>query len=257
MTTVHPTAVIGGGAQLGEGVDVGPYCVVGPDVRLGAGTRLLSHVVVDGHTTLGAGCTVFPFACLGTLTQDRKYAGGTTRVEIGDATTIREYVTVNSGTQDGEVTRVGSKCLLLAYCHVAHGCSVGNEVTMANGASLSGEVVVEDMVTIGGMTGVHQFVRIGRLCMVGGMSRITQDCPPFMIVEGHEARVHAPNSVGLERRGVDPKTRKLIKDAYKILYREELATRQAVEKIRAQLELVPEIEHLLAFIEKSTRGIVK
>lgn len=255
--TVHSTAVVSPGAQLGEGVEIGPYSVIGPQVTIGAGTRLMSHVVLDGRTTIGRECTVFPFASIGTQTQDLKYKGGKTYVEIADRTTVREYVTINSGTNEGEVTKVGSDCHIMAYAHVAHGSVVGNEVIMANGASLAGEVIVEDQANIGGLTGVHQFVRIGRMCFVGGMSRITQDCPPYMIVVGIPAEVPGINSVGLARRGVPDESQALLKQAYKLLYRSGLSTRQAIERIQGEVTMCPEVEYLLAFVGKSERGITK
>lgn len=257
MSGVHPSAVVHQGAQLGVDVEVGPYSVVGPHVRLGDRTKIMPHVFLDGYTTLGADCTVFPFASVGAQTQDLKYKGGVTYVEIGDGTTIRECATVHSGTAEGEVTRVGSRCLVMAYCHVAHGCKVGDRVIMANAASLSGDVIVEDDATIGGMTGVHQFTRVGRMAMVGGMSRITQDVPPFMLVEGNPPEARGINSVKLQRMNASADTQSALKKAYKLLYREGLSTRQALDRIRAEIPDVPEIQHLLAFIEASQRGIVK
>jgi len=257
MTAVHPTAVVAPGAELGADVEVGAYSIVGPRVRIGDGARILPHVFLDGWTTLGAGCTVFPFASLGSQTQDLKFKGGRTFVEIGERTTIREYVTVNSGTEEGEVTKVGAGCLLMAYSHVAHKCRVGDGVIIANGGTLAGHVAVEDHARIGGLTAVHQFVRIGRLSIVGGMSRIVQDVPPFMLAEGNPAAVHGPNAVGLERAGVSPEARAKIKAAYKILYRQGLSTSQALEKIGGEIEACPEIEHLAAFIRASERGIIK
>ena len=257
MMGVHHTAVVEDGAQLGEGVEIGAYCVVGANVKLGAGTRLHSHVVIDGNTTIGSGCEIFSFACIGTQTQDLKYKGGKTYVKIGDRTTLREYVTVNAGTNDGECTAVGNDCHILAYCHVAHACRVGNEVIMSNCATLGGDVVVEDQAIIGGLTGVHQFVRIGRLCMVGAMTRVSKDCPSFMIVAGSPAEVHGVNVVGMERRSLDKEARAAVKKAHRILYREGLSTRQALEKIRSETDSCAEVDQLLEFIEGSERGIVK
>jgi UDP-N-acetylglucosamine acyltransferase len=254
---IHPSAIVSPGAELASDADVGPYCVIGPHVKVGAGTRLHSHVVLDGWTTLGSGCNLFPFASIGTQTQDLKFRGGKTFVEIGDRTTLREYVTVNSGTHEGEVTRVGSDCHIMAYCHVAHACRVGNGVIMANGASLAGEIIVEDQAGIGGMTGVHQFVKIGRLCFIGGMSRISKDCPPFMLIEGNPAEVRGINSVGMERRGITADATRRVKQAHQILFRQDLSTRQAVDKIKAEIEPCPEIEQLLTFINQSERGILK
>lgn len=257
MTSVHPTAIVADGAELGADVEIGPYSIVGPNVSVGDGTRIMSHVVLDGFTKMGRGCTVFPFASIGLQTQDLKYSGGKTFVEIGDKTTLREYVTVNSGTNEGEVTRIGSNCHIMAYCHVAHACRVGNEVVMSNCATLAGEVDVHDQAILGGFTAVHQFVRIGRLCMTGGCTKVTQDCPPFMIVDGNPASVRGVNVIGLERRGVAAGTRKLVKQAYKILYRDGLSTSQALERMRSELVGDPDVDYAISFIESSERGIVK
>jgi len=257
MTSIHPSAIVDSGAELGADVQVGPYCVVGPNVSIGNGTRLMSHIVLDGWTKIGANCTIFPFASIGTQTQDLKFKGGKTFVEIGDKTTIREYVTVNSATNEGETTKLGSGCHIMAYSHIAHACQVGNEVIMANCATLAGEIVVEDQAIIGGLSAVHQFVRVGRLCMIGGMSRITQDCPPFMMIVGSPAEVTGINSVGLKRRGISEDAQLQLKHAYKTLYREELSTSQALEKMRGQNGRCSEVEHLISFVAQSERGIVK
>lgn len=257
MTNIHPTAIIHEGAQLGVDVEVGPYSIVGPNVKLGDRTKVMPQVFLDGHTTLGAECTVFPFASIGSQTQDLKFKGGTTYVEIGDKTTLREYVTVNSGTADGEVTRVGSHCHIMAYCHVAHGCRVGNRVIMANLASLSGDVLVEDDVVIGGMSGIHQFTRIGTCAMIGGLCKVTQDVPPYMLADGSPVGIHGINSVRLQRLNASTETVSLIKKAFKIIYRDGLSTRQALERLRAELQMVPELERLIKFIETSERGIIK
>lgn len=257
MTRIHPSAVVHEGAELGADVEVGAYSIVGPQVKLGDRTKIMPHVFLDGRTTLGRECTVFPFASIGSLTQDLKYKGGATFVEIGDRTTIREYVTVNSGTADGEVTKVGTGCLIMAYCHVAHGSVVGNRVIMANAASLSGDVIIEDDATIGGMTGIHQFTRIGRFAMIGGLSRITQDVPPYMLVEGNPAEARGINVIKLQRMDVSAEVQTTLKKAYKILCREGLSTRQALEKMRVELPMSPEVEYLIQFIEASQRGIIK
>jgi len=254
---IHSTAVVDKNAVVGQNVEIGPYSVIGPNVRIGDDVKIMPHVVIDGWTTIGRGCTIFPFACLGTQTQDLKYRGGKTFVEIGERTTIREYVTVNSSTNEGEKTIVGSMCHIMAYCHVAHACVVGNEVIMSNCATLAGHVLVEDHVIMGGLSAAHQFVRIGRMCMIGGLSKITQDCPPFMIIEGNPSEIRGPNSVGLKRRSVGEDVQKKIKEAYRLLCRKGLSTSQAVDKIKAQVDLCPEIEHLLKFIQGSERGIIK
>ena len=178
-------------------------------------------------------------------------------MEIGDRTTLREYVTVNAATNDGDVTRVGSDCHIMAYVHVAHDCIIGNEVIMANCATLAGHVQIEDQAIIGGLCGIHQFVRVGRLAITGGCSKLTQDLPPFMMADGNPLEVPAINSVGLKRRGIPEAVESLIKKAHRILYREGLSTRQALEKMEKEIELVPEIQHLINFIKSSERGIAK
>ena len=257
MRNIHPTAVVDPAAQLGEDIEVGAYSVIGPGVTVGNGTRIMAHVYLDGWTTLGTECRIFPFASIGTQTQDLKYAGAKTFVEIGDRTTLREYVTVNAGTMEGEVTRVGSDCHIMAYSHVAHACAVGSGVIISNCGTLGGHVVIEDQAIIGGLCGVHQFVRIGRLCMVGGCSKLVQDAPPFMIVDGNPACVRSVNVVGLRRKGLGDDAQHLLKEAFRILYHQQLSTSQAVAKVRAEVKMSPEVQHLLAFIEASARGTVK
>lgn len=257
MGGIHPTAVVDKAAALDTSVEVGPYCVIGPHVKIGPGTRLLSHVVLDGWTSLGERCTVFPFASIGGQTQDLKFTGGNPRLEIGNRTTIREYVTVNAATNDGDVTRVGSDCHIMAYAHIAHDCVIGDGVIMANCATLAGHVTVEDGAGIGGLCGVHQFVRMGRLCYIGGCSKVTQDVPPFMLADGNPLAVSGLNGVGLKRKGVGEDVQGLLKKAFKILYRENLPAARALEKIEKNLEQVPEIRQLVAFVKASERGITR
>jgi UDP-N-acetylglucosamine acyltransferase len=257
MSRVHTTAIISDGAVIGKDVSIGPYSVIGPEVEIADGADIRAHVVIEGCTRIGETCTIFPFACIGSQTQDLKYRGGRSRVTIGAGTTLREYVTVNAGTHEGEHTQVGERCHIMAYCHVAHACRVGNEVIMANGATLAGDVLVEDQAVIGGLSGVHQFCRIGRMCMVGGCSKVVKDLPPFMMVDGNPSAVRGLNLIGLERRGVPEEERKLLKEAYRLLYRKELSTQQAIEAIRRQLASSPTLEHLVAFVEGSERGILK
>jgi UDP-N-acetylglucosamine acyltransferase len=257
MPSIHPSAVVAPGADIADDAVVGPFCTVGAHARIGPGARLVSHVAVDGWTTVGAGCTVFPFASLGSQTQDLKYKGGSPRAEIGDRTTIREYVTVNAATFDGETTRVGSDCHIMAYAHIAHDCVVGNRVIIANAGTLAGHVVIEDQAIVGGLVGIHQFVRIGRLCIIGGCSKVTQDVPPFMMADGHPLGIHGINSVGLKRAGVDDHAQALLKKAFRLLYRQNLTTARALEEIGRQLDPVPEIGQLVDFVRKSERGIAK
>lgn len=256
-TEIHPTAVVDPAAQLGTDIKIGPYCIIGPDVSISDRAELKSHVNVDGKTEIGSECVIYPFASLGTKTQDLKFKGGKPCVAIGDRCNIREYVTVNAATYDGDYTRVGSDCLLMAYSHVAHDCIVGNQVVIANCGTLAGHCIIEDQVILGGLSGVHQFVRIGTMTIVGGCSKVTQDVPPYMMADGHPLRVRAINTIGLERRGVTKDHQKLIKEAFRTLYRKKLSTKHAVESIENDLQSCSEIEALLAFVRKSERGITK
>lgn len=258
MALIHPTAIVDKNAQLAPDVEVGPYAIVGPDVKIGSGTVVQAHAYVSGHTTIGERCEIFPFACVGTKTQDLKYKeGDITFVEIGDQTVLREFSTVHLGTKPGEVTKVGSGCLIMAYCHVAHGCKVGDGVIMSNVATLAGEVTVGEHAIIGGLAGVHQFCRIGAHAMVGGASKIRQDCPPFMLTEtnGADTRVVGPNIVGLQRRGFSAEVRSALKEAFRLLYREGLNRSQALERIKYEVDDLPEIRQLVQFYAESQRGV--
>ncbi len=254
---IHPTAIIHSGAEIGPDCEIGPYCVVGEHVVLGPRCRLHSHVVVDGHTVLGEGNEIFPFACIGLKTQDLKWQGGVTRTEIGDYNTFRESVTVHSATGDGEVTRVGSHNHILAYCHLAHNVTVGNHVIMSNVATLAGHVVVEDYAVVGGLAAVHQFCRIGKMSIIGGCSKVVQDVPPFMLADGNPAETRTINKVGMERNGVSEEAQAALRQAYKILFREGLTIKNALARIEAELPRLPEVVHLVEFVQNSQRGICK
>ena len=258
MANIHPTAIVDSKAELASDVEVGPYAIIGPDVKIGEGTIVQAHAYLSGHTTIGKKCQIFPFACVGMKTQDLKFQEGTiTYAEIGDETVLREFSTIHLGTKPGEVTRVGSKCLIMAYCHVAHGCKVGNSVIMSNLATLAGEVTVEDFAILGGMAGIHQFCRIGTHAMIGGATKIRQDCPPYMITESvnGEVKVIGPNIVGLQRHGVSAEVRSSMKEAYRLLYREGLNRGQALERIKYEMEQNQEILTLIQFYADSQRGV--
>ena len=254
---IHPTAIVHPEARLGPNCIIGPYCIIGEHVELGEGCQLHAHVVIDGHTKLGKSNEVYPFASLGLKTQDLKWSGGVTRVEIGDHNTIREGVTVHSATEDGGVTRVGSNNNLLAYTHVAHDCTVGSNVIMSNVATLAGHVTVEDNVIIGGLTAVHQFCRIGRLAMVGGCSRVLQDIPPFMLAEGSPAAPRTINKIGLERNGISEEAQVAMRQAYKILHRAGLTISNALERIEKEIPALPEVQHFISFVRASERGVAR
>ena len=257
MSSIHPTAVIHPRAVLGEDCHIGPFCVIGEHVTLGARCRLHAHVVVDGYTSLGSDNEIYPFASIGLKTQDLKWVGGTTRTEIGDHNTIREYVTIHSATGDGESTVVGSRNNLLAYSHVAHNVRIGSHVIMSNAANLGGHVEVEDYAGVGGLAAVHQFCRIGRMSMIGGCSKVVQDVPPFMLVDGNPAQTRMVNKVRLERLGVPETTQSALKQAFKILFRDGLAVTNALVRIEAELPSLPELMHLVQFARASERGLSK
>jgi UDP-N-acetylglucosamine acyltransferase len=256
-TNIHPTAVVDRKAEIGAGCEIGPYCVVGEHVVLGPGCRLHSHVVLGGHTRLGARNEVFPFASIGLQTQDLKWKGGVTRTEIGDDNTFRECVTVNSATGEGETTVVGSHNHILAYCHVAHNVVMANHVIMSNVATLAGHVRVEDYAVIGGLAAIHQFCRIGRMSMIGGCSKVVQDAPPFMVIDGNPAQTRTINKVGLERNGISDETQTALRQAFKLLFREGLTIPNALARIENELPKSAEIQHLVAFVRGSERGISK
>ena len=253
----HSTAIIHPKARIGAGCEIGPYCVIGEHVALGEGCKLHSHVVLDGHTTIGRENDIFPFACLGLKTQDLKWKGGVSRTEIGDGNTFREYVTIHSATGDGEVTRVGSHNNILAYCHIAHNCTLGDRIIMSNVATLAGHVTVEDYAVVGGLAAVHQFCRIGKLAMIGGCSKVVQDVPPFMIADRNPAETRTINKVGMERNGISEEAQNALRQAYKILFREGLTIPNALSKIEGELPSLPEIKHLVQFVRTSERGISK
>ena len=257
LRKIHETAVVHPGAQIGPDVEIGPYAVIGEHVVIGEGTKIYPHVVIDGWTSIGKHCVLFPGVSIGAEPQDLKFIGEKSYVFIGDHTKIRECATVNRATGEGEETRIGAHCLMMAYTHVAHNCTVGNHVIMSNAATLAGHVTVEDRAVIGGLAGVHQFVKIGRNAMIGGASKVVQDVPPFMIVDGHPARVAGLNNVGIARAGVAPQVRRQLKKAYKLLYRSGYSLEQAIEAMEQELESGEEVEHLLRFLRNVERGICR
>jgi len=257
MSKIHPAAILDSSAQIGEGCQIGPYCVVGAGVQLGADCVLHNHVTLAGPSTIGVGNVFYPYCSIGQRTQDLKYETEPTFLLIGDGNTFREFSTVNRGTAPEAKTTIGSRGNFLAYSHIAHDCSVGNDVIFSNNGTLAGHVTVEDFAVIGGLTAVHQFCRIGQHAITGGCSKIVQDVPPFFIADGNPAEVRGVNIVGLERRGFDVANIRSLREAYKIIYRSNLNTKQALEAIRAQIPSNPQIEDLVAFIEGSKRGIVR
>jgi UDP-N-acetylglucosamine acyltransferase len=257
MTKIHPSSVVDSSAVLHDGVEVGPFCHIGPEVEIGAGTRLLGHIAIAGPTRIGAGNIFYPHSSIGHRSQDLKYTGEPTFLEIGDNNSFREFCTVNRGTLPGTKTIIGNNGNFLAYSHIAHDCIVGDHVIFSNNGTLAGHVVVEDHAIIGGLSGVHQFCRIGRHSITGGCTKIVQDVPPYMIADGNPAEVRGINQVGLERRGFQPEDSRALREAYRLLYRSNLNVKQACEKIASDHSGPEVISHLLDFIGSSGRGIIR
>jgi len=248
-TGIHPTAIIDPAAKIGARVTIGPYCVIGPDVTLEDGVQLIAHVVVEGRTHIGANTVIYPFASLGLRPQDLKYKGEPSKLEIGSDNQIREYVTMNPGTEGGGmITRVGSHGLFMVGAHVAHDCRIGDHVVMANNATLAGHVTLGDYVIIGGLSAVHQFVRIGAHAMIGGMSGVENDVIPYGLVKGERAHLAGLNLVGLERRGFGREDIHALRNAYRMLFAPEGTMAERVEDVAEQYKDKPHIASVIEFI---------
>lgn len=254
---IHPTAIVHPKALIGVDCHIGPYCLIGEHVVLADRCRLHSHVVLEGHTTLGCDNEIYPFTSLGMKSQDLKWKGGVTRLQIGDRNVFRESVSVHCATSDGDTTRVGSDNYFLANTHLAHDVQVGNRIIMSNLATLAGHVIVEDHAIIGGLAAVHQFCRIGRYAMVGGCSKVVQDIAPFMMADGNPAETRFVNKVGLERAGFGTETISTLVKAYKTLFRSGLTLENAVSRLEADLDSTPELTELIQFVRASQRGLAR
>lgn len=256
MAKIHPSAVVDPKAHLASNVEVGPFSVIGPEVEIGSGTVVKNHVSVVGRTKIGAGCVVYPFAALGGSPQDLKYKGGNTSVGIGDGTTIREYCTINTGTElGGGRTAVGSRCLLMAYTHVAHDCILGDCVVLANGTQMAGHVLVEDGARVSGLAAIHHFVRIGACSFVAGMARLSIDVPPFTLAAGYPARVRGLNYEGLKRRGLAAETVRALREAFRLCYREQMPRKRAFEQLKEKgLLEIPEVARFVEFLRAVEDG---
>tara|TARA_Y100001968_G_C19454366_1_gene771488 strand:- start:11609 stop:12460 length:852 start_codon:yes stop_codon:yes gene_type:complete len=250
---IHSLADVSSKAEIGSGVTIGSGTVIGPDVQIGANTIVGANVVLQGRLKIGCNNKIFPGACLGLEPQDLKYKGAATEVVIGDRNTIREFVTINRATNYGEQTKVGDNNLLMAYCHIAHNCDVGNGVVMSNSVQVAGHVLIEDNAVIGGCAAIHQFVYIGSLSMIGGMTKVERDVPPFCLVEGNPGRVRSLNIVGIRRSGMERRNNKEFKqlqDIWKLLYRSEYVLEEGIRRAREN-PLEPSPEHLCNFLEDS------
>lgn len=257
MPSIHPTSVIDPSAVVGPSTTIGAYSYIGAGVTLGEGCRVHNHVSIAGPTHIGDGNEFYPFCSIGQRSQDLKYKEEPTYLEIGNHNTFREFVTANRGTAPGSTTRIGSHGTFLAYSHIAHDCTVGSHVIFSNNGTLAGHVIVGDHAVIGGLSGVHQFCRIGDHAIIGGCTKIVQDVPPFMIADGNPAEVRGVNMVGLERRGFSSESIRDLREAYKIIYRTNKNTAQALEALREQFPKSEAVGALISFITSSERGIVR
>ena len=257
--SIHATAVVASQAIIGAGCKIGPYCVIGSEVELGDRCELISHVTVEGPSKIGSDNRFFPFSSIGLAPQDLSYKGESTRLEIGDDNTIREFVTINRGTvKGGGLTRIGSHTLIMAYVHVAHDCFIADHVLLANAATLGGHVIVEEWAQIGALCPVHHFVRIGAHAFVGGGTTVTKDVLPFSkTVAARDTHAYGLNAVGLERRGFTKERIRKIHHAYKLLLASKLNTTQALEKLKSEPDRGEDVDMLIRFIEQSERGVIK
>lgn len=255
---IHPTAIISPDAHLAEDVDIGPYSIIGHHVTVGAGTQIKGHVVIDPYTEIGRNCRIFQYAAVGAPPQAVKFQDEETWVKIGDNCVVREFVTIHRGTKDGGgLTQIGEGCLLMNYTHIAHDCKVGRNVVMSNNATLAGHITVDDHAILGGLVAIHQFVRVGEYAFVGGKSVVVKDIPPYMLASGDRATLHGLNKVGLQRHGFSPTAISQLKRAYRLIFRFGLTLNEALRRVEAEVEPVPEIKHLIAFIRSTERGITR
>lgn len=254
---IHPTAVVSEKATIAKDVKIGPYSFIGDNVEIGKGTEILNNVTIVGSTKIGQNNTIFSGAVIGSQPQDLKYKGERSFLKIGDNNTIREFTTINFGTE-GNSTKIGNNNLIMAYSHIAHDCSVGNNCIFANNATLAGHVTVEDDVIIGGLSAIHQFVRVGKFAIIGGCSKVVQDVPPFSTSDGHPAKVYGINYIGLKRAKTQKETLRQLRTAFKIMFHSGLAFPNAIDKINKVLDKPKqEILYLISFIEESKRGIAR
>ena len=255
---IHQTAIIDDSATIAEGVKIGAYAIIGANVQIATGCDIGHHVVIEGPTAIGENNRIFPFAAIGLEPQDKKFQGEESHLEIGSGNLIREYVTINRGSETGGgVTKVGNDNWIMAYVHIAHDCIIGNNTTIANGTTLGGHVEIGNQVTLGGLTAIHQFCRVGEHALTGGQSMISQDVAPFVIAAGNRAKTHGLNYVGLERKGFSPAEIEEINHIYRIFFLSGLSKDNALEKMRAELPESKNLSLFAGFIESSQRGVCR
>ncbi len=256
--SIHKTAIVSSKAELDQSVEVGPYAVIHGDVTVGAGTKIGPHAVIEPFVSIGKNCQIYQFSSIGAPPQSLKFEGETTYVKIGDGSIIREFVTINRGTAfGGGVTEIGESNFLMAYTHIAHDCKTGRMVVMANNATLAGHITIGNHATVGGLTAIHQFVKVGDYAFIGGKSAVVKDIPPYVIAAGDRATLHGMNTVGLKRQGFSESTVLKLKKVYRIVFRIGLTLNEAIERVKAEVEQVPEVVRFIEFIQSSKRGITR
>lgn len=255
---IHPTAIVDPEAEIDENAEIGPYSIIAGNVSIGPGTIIGPHVTIEPYVNIGPDCHIFQYASIGAAPQAIKYQGEKTHVKIGRGTTVREFVTINRGTGFGTgVTEIGENNFLMAYCHVAHDCKTGREVILANNATLAGHIVIGDCVTVGGLTAVHQFVQIGDHAYVGGKSAVVKDIPPYVIASGDRAKLYGLNKIGLKRFGFEKEALAALKKVYRLIFRMDISMNEAIERVNAEVDHLPEVDNFINFIKSSERGITR
>lgn len=255
---IHSTAIVDPGATLAERVKIGPYSVIGENVEIGRNTTIGAHVNIDGWTKIGEECMIFPFAAVGGAPQDLKFEGKKTGLVIGNKNTIREFVTINRATlHGGGKTIVGDNNLLMAYCHIAHDCRLGNNIVVSNAATLAGHISIDDCAVVGGLVAIHQFSRVGAYSFIGGASAVARDVPPYLMAVGNRAKLYGINAVGLKRNGFSPETIRKLRRAYKIIFRSSIVLKEALKQVKEEITGSDEVDYLVKFIEKSERGVCR
>lgn len=255
---IHPTAIIDPSAEIDSNVTIGPYAIIKSDVCIGSGTTIGPYTTIEQYTNVGEDCQIFQYASVGGAPQDLKFHGEKSYLKIGRGTIIREFVTINRGTENGGgVTEVGEENYLMAYTHIAHDCKTGKQVILANNSTLAGHIDIGNNVTVGGLVAIHQFVKVGDFAYIGGKSAVVKDIPPYVIAAGDRATLHGLNNVGLKRQKFSKTTLQQLKKAYRIVFRIGLTVKQASERVKAEVEQIPEVITFMSFIVESNRGVTR
>lgn len=255
---IHPTAIVDPKTEISSDAEIGPYTIIGENVSIGSGTVIGSHAVIEPDVTIGPDCQIFQYAAIGAPPQSLKYKGERTYIKIGRGTIVREFVTIHRGTEfGGGITQIGEECFLMAYTHIAHDCIIGRKVVMSNNATLAGHITIGDYATVGGLSAIHQFVKVGDYAFIGGKSAVVKDIPPFVIAAGDRAKLHGLNTVGLKRQGFSRKTLSELKKVYRIVFRIGITLNEAIERVNAEVEQIPEVVNFVEFIKSSERGITR